>query len=295
MKLLGERQHLDRPVWLDTTNATSVINKRHGRGDAASVYRNMQTLWQSPFRPYMPEPLALNVETQVVTMEALDGSPMGRRGDGGTAITQRHHVAQLLTALHHSGATVARHRDRVRLIESLRRKIVDGELERTIDIIDAVSNRTDACAPVVCHGDFSPRNVLVANPAKQPGESTDSSLHAGGDRDATRLWLIDFDRLQMASPARDVAYWGAWLWVTAVMNNQPPSWASANGFAEAYLRANHDVTADVDFHRACALVRIAASWSVLRDRPAVRSVILAEALTSARGDRGPTGRHVFDR
>jgi len=28
------------------------------------------------------------------------------------------------------------------------------------------------------------------------------------------LALIDFDRLQMAAPERDISYWGAWTWVT---------------------------------------------------------------------------------
>jgi aminoglycoside phosphotransferase (APT) family kinase protein len=52
---------------------------------------------------------------------------------------------------------------------------------------------------VPCHGDFSPQNVLVG-----PGGFA----------------LIDWDKLQLADPARDIAYTRAWCWAEAIRHQR---------------------------------------------------------------------------
>ncbi|MFZ2504542.1 MAG: phosphotransferase [Nocardioides sp.] len=110
---------------------------------------------------------------------------------------------------------------------------------------------------VVSHGDFSPRNLLQAD--------------AG-------LVLIDFDRVQHASPWRDVGYWTAWLWATAVLGGESPArgWALGETFVAAY-RATTGRRPDprqLAWHQAAALVRITHGWGALRGDAAGRDRML---------------------
>ena len=115
------------------------------------------------------------------------------------------------------------------------------------------------------HGDFSPRNVL---------------------NDGHRLVLIDFDRLQMASPARDLAYWGAWVWATQRLRGDQPSWDIGDELTERYVNqrdaevqsaAADEIWSGLNFHRASALARIVHGWSALQHQPDIADVLIGDA------------------
>jgi aminoglycoside phosphotransferase (APT) family kinase protein len=114
---------------------------------------------------------------------------------------------------------------------------------------------------VVSHGDFSPRNIIV---------STEG------------LRLIDFDRLQMAVPSRDVEYFAAWTWVTNLMAATGEGWSLADAFGFAYCHhatgSEAQIATDRSFYRAMALLRIAHGWTALRRLPSVAGVVADEAI-----------------
>lgn len=127
-------------------------------------------------------------------------------------------------------------------------------------IAHVAAARPDGEFLVVSHGDFSPRNVLDG---------------------AESLVLIDFDRLQMAGPGRDVGYLAAWCWATNAQRGGVGSWALGDAFASAYARCGGLAISPtaMSFHRACALLRIASSWTALADQPLVASRIIEEAVS----------------
>src|SRR5206468_866896 len=101
--------------------------------------------------------------------------------------------------------------------------------------------QVDQLELVPSHGDFSPRNVLVA-PER-------------------RLALIDWDRLQCADPARDIAYMGTWCWVSALRQGKVPEWSVLERSVARYnlLRPRAAVEMRLSFYIAAGLVRIAHS------------------------------------
>ena len=135
-----------------------------------------------------------------------------------------------------------------------------AELARRV--IDHLAARSRPSTELVLsHGDFSPRNVLLTPDG---------------------LALIDFDRLQMAAPERDISYWGAWTWVTMLSTGQQPSWRVADDLALAYNTfrpALPDARSTAwAFYRAVALLRIAHGWSALQAAPQTAALVLREAL-----------------
>jgi Ser/Thr protein kinase RdoA (MazF antagonist) len=240
--------HADRPVWRDTIDGRPAIAKR--TDDTLGQAAVLDALSRSPFAPHVPRPLHHDDDT--CWMSVVPGQPVGARGDVGRSVDLSRSVAEMLAGLHTSGVVVPRRRSPAKLVASLRRKVRTPDEAKVVETIAGRAAARDVCPAVINHGDFSPRNVLI-----------DENGH---------LSLIDFDRVQMASPARDVAYWGAWLWVTG-----DHSWAAGDAFAHDYAAALVDVRPDLASHRACALVRIATSWSALADRPTERATILAEA------------------
>ena len=184
-------------------------------------------------------------------------------------------AARLLADLHASGVRPARRRGAAGVLRSLERKAaeMDGDAGAAFaDAVARVGRLADRCAvagaerPVATHGDWSPRNVLDA---------------PGG------LRVIDLDRLQHAGAGRDLAYWGAWAWVTLLLRGDPPSWSLAAEYEQAYLRARPsaraELAATLPFHRAAGLLRIAHGWSALRARPGVMRAVIAEAAACAAG------------
>ncbi len=223
--------HADRPVHIETRGAERVVVKQYVAGGADTVYRQMSALWSSPFGadrrpPGMPRPIAVHADREEVDMQFLPGDPIGSRGDLGLSVQLLPEVARLLADLHGSGVQVDRRRNPAALLRSSRRKVdelgltagdvvrsplVAGLARQVVDrLADAIPTSTEL---VISHGDFSPRNVLLTPDG---------------------LALIDFDRLQMAAPERDISYWGAWTWVTLLTTGAQPSWQVADDLALAY-------------------------------------------------------------
>jgi len=238
------------------------IRKQYRDDPGEGVHASMLALWSPPFGSSrtpagLPQPLAYDVATRSLDMSVVEGAPLGVRGDVGHLPAHLHDVAALVADLHSSGVVVPRRRTPERLVRSLARKLPDdprGLLPR----IAVRAPQGERLCPN--HGDFSPRNVVLttAGPA-----------------------LIDFDRLQMAGPGRDVQYMAAWCWVTSVVNGYRDSsdaWALGDAFEAAYLDqrpgAAKDIHSGRTFHRACGLVRIATEWSSMKSDPAAAAVVL---------------------
>ena len=280
--------HADRPVHVETRGADRVVVKRYVAGGAEAVYAQMSALWASPFGadrrpPGLPRPIGLNADHEEVEMQFLPGDPIGSRGDLGLSVQQLPEVARLLADLHSSGVRVDRRRSPAALLRSSHRKVdelastggkdsadrfVVAELARRLlqRLALAVPTGTEL---VLSHGDFSPRNVLLTPDG---------------------LALIDFDRLQMAAPERDISYWGAWTWVTMLTTGQPPRWWVGDELALAYhgfrpAAPKSDPSA-LAFYRAVALLRIAHGWSALQAAPQTAALVLREALSLLDADEG---------
>jgi aminoglycoside phosphotransferase (APT) family kinase protein len=273
--------HLDRPVRLEVRDGREVVVKTYQRGGSGHVYDDMLALWLSPFGrerrpPGLPQPLSYDPATGEVVMARVPGRPLGQRGDLGDSVLRLREVAALLADLHASGAMVRRVRSADRVLASSWRKVADlhaASVGPRADIgavavaaaATKVAELLGGCCPadenlVPGHGDFSPRNVLG---------------------DATGLVLIDMDRMQMADPAHDLAYWGAWTWATEAMNNRVPSWEGLSHLMNSY--AGHlgerypAASGTLAFHQAAAILRIVHGWSALQNLPSVQCVLLDEA------------------
>jgi hypothetical protein len=258
--LLG---HDDRAVQHAQHDGRHVVTKTYTSVDSAEIFRSMRLLWASPFGRrfrHMPEPISHDGST--ITMSFVPGHPMGSRGDLGGTPLRLENIADLLVRLHGSGVVVQRQRSASKLIRSLQRKQLDLP-EVLVPLYSSVVARAVEQQPfretlVVSHGDFSPRNLLV---------------------DGGRIAVIDFDRLQMAGPGRDVGYLAAWCWVTQLQIRGTGSWAIGDKFTSTYVeRGGADILdADLRFHRACGLLRIAQSWSAFADRPDLARRVIVEA------------------
>ncbi len=280
--------HTDRPVRIRVLpSGHRVVLKRYVSADGAGIHDSMLDLWSSSFGarrapgPGMPEPLGFEALSGELAMSHVSGEPLGSRGGLGLAVARADEVAALLADLHGSGVVVPRERRRSALLRSAARKSTahpDGPVGAAF--IAALAAVRDAWADgagepdelVVCHGDFSPRNLLCAEQG---------------------LVLIDFDRLQMSHPLRDVAYWSAWLWTTATMSREASSteaWRLSDGFLTAYAARTgldlHRLARELAVHQALGLIRIAHGWSALRSDPASVQRVLAMAIRLAQ-DQSP--------
>jgi len=271
--------HLDRPVTLETRGARTVVVKRYNNGGAAAVHAVMVALWTSPLGgdrvpPAVPEPLALDGDC--VVMEHVNGRELGTRRDGWSG----DHLPELVTLVadfNLCGVSVDRRRSGAALVRSLARKhteLATGHAPSALVVeFDAALRAIERAAPsdeqlVLSHGDCSPRNVLVSD--------------AG-------LRLIDFDRLAMSGPGRDVAYLGAWVWASLLLNEGRVSWQLADELVDRYcdeVRGRHagvsstiidTVRRTTAFHRAAALLRIAHGWSAMAARPDLAVEVCVEA------------------
>ena len=207
--------------------------------------------------PGLPEPIGYDRATRTLDMAVVDGPPLGTRGTVGVLPTLLGDVAGLIADLHASDVRVDRRRTPDKLLRSLRRKL-DDDPRGLIQRIAVRAPSGESLCPN--HGDFSPRNVLVA---------------------ATGPTLIDFDRIQMAGPGRDVQYMAAWCWVTAVLNGTrtvEDAWDLGAAFEQAYLEARPEAARDIHdgrpFHRASGLVRIATEWSSMKTNPEAAALVL---------------------
>jgi hypothetical protein len=71
------------------------------------------------------------------------------------------------------------------------------------------------------------------------------------------LRLIDWDRLQRADPARDIAYIGTSWWVWLLRQKRTPDWSVLEQAVSAYdsLRPGARIQARLPFHLAAGLLR----------------------------------------
>jgi aminoglycoside phosphotransferase (APT) family kinase protein len=264
--MLGADHH-DRLVWISNVNDQPVVVKRYQSADGATIFRSMLDLWHSPFGqprnpPGVPEPISF--DHNELTMGLVVGNALGTRGDSGLTRFYLFEVAELIADLHGSGVEVPRLRTASKLLRSLHRKLQIVNPHLAEEYLAAI-NAAARIAPVdeqlvVSHGDLSPRNVLV----------TDRGLV-----------LIDFDRLQMADRGRDLAYTGAWVWVTELLAHGIASWEFADELAQQYYEyaalPTESWRNNSPFFRSAALLRIAQSWSTLTDQPLLSQQIVREA------------------
>lgn len=266
--------HADRPV----RREGDVVVKTYHRADGALIHAEHRLLWDSPFGaartpPGVPEPLSWDPVRRELRMEAVGGAALGARGDLGGAPARAAEAARLLAGLHDSGVRPGRRRGAAAVMRSLERKTAEMDGPAAAAFAGAVAlaartaERRDVTRrerPVATHGDWSPRNVLTAPDG---------------------LRVIDLDRLQSAGAGRDLAYWGAWCWVTILLRGEEPTWDLAAAYEREYLRARPsagaEIAATLPFHRAAALLRIAHGWSALRARPEVMRAVIAEAAACA--------------
>lgn len=268
------QSHADRPVALECDrDGSTVVVKRYSHDGVGQIFDAMCALWSSPFGqsrdvPGLPQPLGFRAAERAIVMSYLPGPAVGSRGDLGTTAEHLDAAAGLLADLHRSGVVVARVRTGRALLRSITRKrdeLAYSSLRDGFDLAVTLAGtkpQVDAHQPlVVSHGDFSPRNLIV-------------TTHG--------LTLIDFDRLQMASPSRDVQYFGTWTWATALMAGTGEGWALADEFESAYCRAaatfDAQIAADRSFYRAMALLRIAHGWSALQRLPTIAGLVVDEAI-----------------
>ena len=192
--------HSDRRVTVvEHPDGSRTLAKTYRRANGRQIFDEHVALWNSPFGrmrdlPGIPRPLHFDPANATVTMELIEGIPLGRSNEVDPKIAHCGNAARLLVDFHHSGVIVSRRRSAPSIVRSLQRKAVDlrsSQLgEQYCRLLHRVANMLPQAEDlVVSHGDFSPRNVL---------------------RCKARLVIIDLDRLQMSSPARDLAYWGAW-------------------------------------------------------------------------------------
>jgi aminoglycoside phosphotransferase (APT) family kinase protein len=272
---------------LVTRQGEPVVGKVYPSGGGERTYRNMQELWRSSFGawrtpPGLPRPIDYLPDVGVVIMERLDGRPLAELGRVDQETLDG--AIRLLASLHDSDAQPDHQRDSRRILGSIRRKarqIAELAPESAAPIWSVVraleATWVEDRELVPCHGDFSPRNILVG-----PG----------------RLALIDWDRFQRTDPARDVAYIGAWSWVAALRENRPADWSALEHAVAVYrsLRPQAGVETRLGFYAAAGLVRIAHSLVKLWPEDAhLAPRLAAEALRACSEVRSATPSRLFNR
>ena len=232
---------------LVTRTGIPVVAKLYPSGGEIA-YANMQELWCSSFGerrrpPGLPRPLDYLPDVGVLIMERIEGRPLVEIGTLDVNILDE--AVHLVASLHSCDAQPTKRRDSRRIIRSVRRKAeriaelapkFAGSIWAVVEALE--EEQVEDLELLPCHGDFSPRNILVA---------------------PNRLVLIDWDRLQRADPTRDIAYIGAWCWVWALRQGRPPDWFVLDRVVDTYnsLRPEALIEARLSFHVAAGLVRIA--------------------------------------
>ncbi|HEY2953017.1 MAG TPA: phosphotransferase [Verrucomicrobiae bacterium] len=223
-----------------------VTAKVFSDGAGRQIFANMQRLWRSSFGegrqpPGLLEPVEYIPEHELVITELLPGRGFDDLGRWSDKVLDD--VIRLLAALHESDAAPGESRSSRAVVRSISRK-VEGITTRGSPLADSVRQvmaalertRPDDCELVPSHGHLSPRNIWVA-----PG----------------RTVLTNWDRLQRAAPARDVAHFGAGAWVTMLREGKTPDWAMLGRAVAVYQSARPVAVVEkqLRFHTAAALIR----------------------------------------
>lgn len=227
-----------------------VVAKFFSSDRGPACFENMQMLWRSSFGerrqpPGLPRPVEFISEIEVLIMERLEGKPFAEIAGRNETIFDD--SIRLLAALHSSDATPEKKRSSRSIVRSTQRK-AEGIIKLTPQYADPVravvaaleADRSKDQELVPTHGDFSPRNVLV-------GEG--------------RLTIIDWDRLQLADPCRDLAYMATWAWPEALRRGRWPDRSALQRAMEIYLSVRPDASLkkSISFHIAAGLIRRAHS------------------------------------
>ncbi|HKA37816.1 MAG TPA: aminoglycoside phosphotransferase family protein [Thermoanaerobaculia bacterium] len=241
----------DREVFpMTAADGSAVLVKVYPGFAGETAFQNMTVLWRSSFgrgrrSPGLPRPIEYvplpGVDRGALVMEHLEGQTLLELG---TLEEHLEPAMRLAADLHRSGIAAPRLRNARKLVLSVRRKVervrvlaphFGPDLARVAETLEASRPRDAELVP--CHGDFSPRNVLVG---------------------IRRHVLIDWDRLQLADPARDVAYFGTWCWAKGLRSGID-DWRILDRAVRTYegLRPEVKLAPRLDFHVAAALVRIA--------------------------------------
>jgi len=257
-------------VPLVTSAGLPVVAKLFPSGGGEACWTNMVELWSSSFGerrrpPGLPRPMEYVGAFEALVVERLPGRALAELGEPDA--TGVEDAITLAVSLHRSDARPAKRRSVDRILRSLRRKAdrlselvpaIAPPIRAVVEALESVGGKDRELVP--CHGDFCPRNVLVA---------------------PERCALIDWDRFQLADPARDVAYFGTWCWAERVRRGEKPSWSVLERAVSIYegARPAARVGERLSFHIAAGLVRIAHSLVVLCPEEAhVVPVLAAEAL-----------------
>jgi hypothetical protein len=265
----------DRGVFpLRSHAGVPVVGKLYPAGGGEEAYGNMQEVWRSSFGerrrpPGLPRPVEYLPDVRMIVMEKLEGRPVIELGTAGSRVADD--AIRLLASLHSSDARPTRQRSADRIVRSIRRKservarIAPRHADHFHTVTEALQAhraRDEELAP--SHGDFGPRNLLLV-----------------GDR----LVLLDWDRLQLADPARDLALWATAHWVRALREGTSPDWSALDRAVAVYGSARGGTPPDdqLRFHLAAALMRAAHIRVELRSEDATLVPRLAtEALRQLR-------------
>lgn len=240
----GRPDRVTVPVLTRTGRAAVAKCYPSDRGEL--TFANMQALWRSSFGerrqpPGLPQPIDYLPETGTLIMERLAGRPLAER-DAADAVSIAESVT-LIAALHDCEARPTKKRDRRRIVREITRNLAAsaeiapeyaGVLAPAVEALEASAGDDPEIVP--CHGDFSPRNVLIGT---------------------GRVALIDWDRLEWADPARDITYFGTWCWIWALRKKRTPDWSVLQQVVDSY-RGLRGITLNderVGFHVAAGLMR----------------------------------------
>lgn len=216
----------------------------------AQAFENMRKLWASKFGaprkpPGLPEPLDYIPDPGILICEHINGRPLAKAARVSESHT--HGAMELLAALHECDAQPASRRTSRGIVRSAQRKaariaeLAPQYAAAARQLADALElHRVSDTELVPSHGDFSPRNVLVA---------------------ADRLVIIDWDRLQLADPARDVVYFGISTWLPRLRRGRLPDRRLLDQAVSDYktLRPSASLDKQLHFHIAAGLLRTACS------------------------------------
>lgn len=266
-----------------TAGGVRAVAKVYPRGGGRKAWENLSAVWASSFGERrgssgVPRPLAFHEVNEggsggqsgedgegggVLVMERLEGRPLAELRVSGACFEP---AIRLLAELHASDAVVDDKRGSRAVVRSMERKVdriaelapEHAALARDV-AAGLAAGRVKERELVPSHGDFSPRNVLVCAGADA---GADGSGGVGLAMDgAPRLVLMDWDRLQRADPARDVAYFATYGWGEALRRGRMPGRDDVRRAVEIYEAARPGVRLgkSLRFHIAAGCVRRAAS------------------------------------
>jgi aminoglycoside phosphotransferase (APT) family kinase protein len=193
-------------------------------------------------------------ELGALIMERIEGQPLSELGPLSDSNLEQ--SMRLLAELHQCGIEPELRRNWRGILRSVKRKAerVAELAPQYSDDIRAVIGRLETTrirdSELVCsHGDFSPRNVLASS---------------------QRWLLMDWDRLQCADPARDVAFFGTWPWRETLLRGRSPDRSTLAKAARVYesVRPGCNLEEQLSFHVAAGLVRVACSLVEFRPQQA---------------------------